>query len=100
MKKFNSRPTAGTSNLIFHEVASLSLYLIRVSGLACSLYKCVVFGELSVVILQLNDPLAHFIERRKFLPASGFPSDHNMTTNVDPKDTQPEGLPEQPGCGE
>ena len=42
------------------------------SGLAWSLCKCAVCGGLSMVLLQLKDPLELFVKRREFLPGSGF----------------------------
>ena len=36
-------------------------------------------GGLSMVLLQLKDPLQLFVKRREFLPGSGFLSRRNMT---------------------
>ena len=36
-------------------------------------------GGLSVVLLQLKDPLQLIMKRKEFLPGSGFPSHRNMT---------------------
>ena len=36
-------------------------------------------GGLSVMLLQLKDPLELFVKKREFLPGSGFLSDCNMT---------------------
>ena len=37
------------------------------------------YGGLSMVLLQLKDPLELFVKRREFLPGSGFLSRLDMT---------------------
>ena len=49
------------------------------SGLASLTYKCAFFGGLSMVLLQLKDPLELFVKRREFLLGSGFLSRHDIT---------------------
>ena len=49
------------------------------SGLAWSLNKCLACGGLSMVLLQLKDPLELFMKSREFLPGSRFLSRRDMT---------------------
>ena len=52
------------------------------SGLAWSLYKCAALwrpGGLSMVLLQLKDPLVLFVKSRELLLGSGFLSRRDMT---------------------
>ena len=49
------------------------------SGLAWLLYKCAAWGGLSMVLLQLKEPLELFVKRREFLADSEFLSRRDMT---------------------
>ena len=59
-----------------HEFAGSSLCWIPISGQYIQLRCC---GGLSMVLLQLNKPLALFMMRMEFLPNSGILSHRDMT---------------------
>ena len=64
--------------------SSLRCGRIPISVLACSLYRNVQRCEgLSVLLLQLKDPLEIFVKLRKFVPGFGFLSRRDITVAIE-----------------
>ena len=67
------------------ETRALGLKFENLSPNTINVRRC---GGLSMVLLQLKDPLELFVKRREFLPGSRFLSCRNMT-QADESDVKP-----------
>ena len=74
-------PTRSVSSILNNEIQAWPGRIINVR-------RC---GELYMVFLELKDPLELFVDRREFLPSSGFLSRRDMTFAVE-SDVKPQIL--------